>query len=146
MTVSRTSASKQCTRCRVDKAASSFSKRSSAKDGLQSCCKSCQAEMDRKNYRGNADRRGRILESNERRRLRQTQRVTDIKAAAGCADCGVRDPVVLEFDHVTAGDKVADIATMTKGPWSQILAEISKCEVVCANCHRRRTWLRRRAK
>lgn len=32
---------------------------------------------------------------------------------------------------------------MTGGPWAMVLEEIGKCDVVCANCHRRRTWARR---
>jgi L-lysine 2,3-aminomutase len=58
-----------------------------------------------------------------------------------CVDCGNDDPVVLEFDHLR--DKTYDISRLMSGwPWSTILAEIEKCEVVCANCHRRRTYAR----
>jgi 5-methylcytosine-specific restriction endonuclease McrA len=57
-----------------------------------------------------------------------------------CVDCGETDIVVLEFDHVT-DDKVADINRMMHNTYSikNIEAEIAKCEVVCANCHNRRT-------
>lgn len=55
-----------------------------------------------------------------------------------CTDCGERDPMVLEFDHL--GDKVFNIGTdLTHRSWSAVLAEIAKCQVVCANCHRRRS-------
>jgi hypothetical protein len=56
-----------------------------------------------------------------------------------CTDCGEHDPVVLEFDHV--GEKTATIARLVSdGAELGILAdEISRCEVVCVNCHRRRT-------
>jgi hypothetical protein len=51
---------------------------------------------------------------------------------------GETDPVVLEFDHLR--DKKF---TISKGirdrNWQSVLDEIAKCEVVCANCHRRRT-------
>src|SRR4051794_36986150 len=59
-------------------------------------------------------------------------------------DCGETDPVVLEFDHLR--DKEFDIASgIHYHAWSKVLAEIAKCEVVCANCHRRRTARRRGA-
>lgn len=58
-----------------------------------------------------------------------------------CTDCGETDPVVLEFDHLR--DKLFDIGTAFAGRrWADVLAEIGKCEVVCANCHRRRTVAR----
>ena len=49
------------------------------------------------------------------------------------------EPVVLDFDHL--GDKQSGISQMVAAgkPWDRILVEISKCEVVCANDHRRRT-------
>jgi hypothetical protein len=61
-----------------------------------------------------------------------------------CTDCGEHDPVVLEFDHV--GEKTATIARLVSdGAELGILAdEISRCEVVCVNCHRRRTARRAR--
>jgi hypothetical protein len=61
-----------------------------------------------------------------------------------CADCGESDPIVLEFDHL--GDKLFNIGeALTYRNWESILAEIEKCEVVCANCHRRRTKRNQRA-
>jgi hypothetical protein len=58
-----------------------------------------------------------------------------------CVDCGESDPVVLDFDHIDKGNKSASVADMLKDrrSWSTIEIEIAKCEVRCANCHRRRT-------
>jgi 5-methylcytosine-specific restriction endonuclease McrA len=57
-------------------------------------------------------------------------------------DCGEQDPVVLEFDHV--GPKRKEISCLAAAGASVRLLgeEISRCEVVCVNCHRRRTGLR----
>jgi hypothetical protein len=58
-------------------------------------------------------------------------------------DCGEADIVVLEFDHLR--DKVANVAKlMQEAPWVVVEREIAKCEVVCCNCHRRRTARRAR--
>ncbi|KJL46451.1 hypothetical protein RS84_03085 [Microbacterium hydrocarbonoxydans] len=59
-----------------------------------------------------------------------------------CADCGEPDPVVLDFDHRPGVRKRFEIARAVNAStraWSTILREIAKCDVVCANCHRRRT-------
>lgn len=61
-----------------------------------------------------------------------------------CVDCGESDPIVLEFDHVR-GTKEADISNMVQRGLSlvKIDSEIDKCDVRCANCHRRVTHQRR---
>ncbi len=59
------------------------------------------------------------------------------KMDRGCADCGETDPIVLEFDHQHS--KAHNVATMMHHSFETIIAEMEKCEVVCANCHRRRT-------
>lgn len=57
-----------------------------------------------------------------------------------CIDCKESDPVVLEFDHVR-GEKIKAVANAVCDGWSwnKVLTEIEKCDVRCANCHRRRT-------
>jgi 5-methylcytosine-specific restriction endonuclease McrA len=53
-------------------------------------------------------------------------------------DCGEKDPIVLEFDHIHS--KKANVAAMLNHHgWPAIQQEIEKCEIRCANCHRRRT-------
>ena len=51
-----------------------------------------------------------------------------------CVDCGERDTVVLEFDHVS-GEKKWIVARMVGHDIKTIELEIEKCEVRCANCH-----------
>jgi 5-methylcytosine-specific restriction endonuclease McrA len=62
--------------------------------------------------------------------------------SAGCAGCGTRDLVVLEFDHV--GPKSRDVMLLARdGASLAVLSrEIAACVVRCANCHRRVTSLR----
>jgi hypothetical protein len=88
--------------------------------------------------------RGQAAANKKKTRLEQTALLLDYFASHPCMDCGETDPVVLEFDHLR--DKRFNIGTaVTRYGWEAILAEIEKCEVVCANCHRRRTARRRGA-
>lgn len=58
-----------------------------------------------------------------------------------CVDCGLSDPVVLEFDHRRPDDKLFSVGTAVHRKLSlrSVIAEIEKCDVRCANCHRRKT-------
>jgi hypothetical protein len=88
----------------------------------------------------------------ERSRARHGQKrddvrafVFDYKSEHPCVDCGEADPVVLDFDHV--GEKSFGISSSIAALRSveKVAAEIAKCEVRCANCHRRATHRRREA-
>lgn len=57
-----------------------------------------------------------------------------------CIDCGEKDIRLLEFDHIS-GQKSEGIANLLSWGfnWPTLEAEIAKCEVRCANCHRIKT-------
>ena len=58
-----------------------------------------------------------------------------------CVDCNEADPIVLEFDHRDDVEKIAEVGKLVANgyKWETIKEEIDKCDVRCANCHRRRT-------
>lgn len=70
------------------------------------------------------------------------RRLQEIKEDSGCVDCGEYNHIVLDFDHLK--DKKYNISRMIHDgfSWAAIKKEIAKCEVVCANCHRIRTYNR----
>jgi hypothetical protein len=74
--------------------------------------------------------------------LERTTYLIEYSRSHPCVDCGETDPVVLEFDHLA--DKSFNIGqALPYRRWKAVLDEIAKCEVVCANCHRRRTGRRK---
>ena len=75
------------------------------------------------------------------------QYLRDLKTKTPCVDCGINYPYyVMDFDHVR-GQKHANVmelvSTLSK---KRIDQEIAKCEIVCSNCHRIRTHMRKMAK
>ena len=57
-----------------------------------------------------------------------------------CVDCNESEKILLEFDHLIPKDKVDVISRMVrKVGMTKLFKEIAKCEVRCANCHRRKT-------
>jgi 5-methylcytosine-specific restriction endonuclease McrA len=59
-----------------------------------------------------------------------------------CLDCGETDWQVLQFDHRDPREKLYNVANMVSHkPWLEMLWEMEKCDVRCANCHTRKTAL-----
>ena len=77
-----------------------------------------------------------------RQKQESKRKLVKIKQASGCVDCGENNHIVLDSDHIK--DKKYNISRMVHDgfSWKAILKEIQKCEVVCANCHRIRTYSR----
>lgn len=62
-----------------------------------------------------------------------------------CVDCGEKDPIVLQSDHIDPKTKLFNIGeSISSYSWSTIQAELVKCETRCANCHARRTAIQQR--
>lgn len=81
------------------------------------------------------------------RRIRAAQAlVGEALRVAACEDCGLADPVCLEFHHVD--DKQLNISQLIfsrRRSLSALRHEMRKCVLLCGNCHRRRTRQRQRA-
>lgn len=63
-----------------------------------------------------------------------------IKRARGCLYCSETDPICLDFHHRNAGEKKFSIGTNASRTQQSLQDEIDKCDVVCANCHRKLEW------
>jgi hypothetical protein len=105
-------------------------------------CKECQRAWAKQHYQDNKQT---YLDKAQRNREKyfETHRpwLLNYWIENPCVDCGETDPVVLDFDHRNPDEKLFDIsrAFLSQRPWKKILDEINKCDVRCANCHRRRT-------
>ena len=100
-------------------------------------CRPCRAAYKKEHY---ALHRDRYIDAAMRRRtalaIERANYLVEFFATHPCVDCGEGDPVVLEFDHL--GDKEFNIAKgLRDRSWRALLDEITLCDVVCANCHRR---------
>lgn len=84
-----------------------------------------------------------LYAAQKRHRLRIRARLFEFLSTKSCVDCGESDPIVLEFDHRDRKTKFKIVSTMLSGhySWQSVESEIQKCDVRCANCHRRRTYI-----
>ena len=124
--------------CKVEQLKENFNKNSRKFDGLQVDCRNCKKEYQKKWYFKNKKKhidncciiRKNCVNENKKR-------IFDFLEKNPCVDCGETDPVVLEFDHQK--DKINCISRLITSSWNILEKEIKKCEVRCANCHRRKT-------
>ena len=130
---------RKCYRCGEVKPAEDFAWRRRRKLQRDSFCRPCRKAYGREHYLANRQRF--IDQARDQKQRLQRQRtlyLIEYFVTHPCVDCGETDPVVLEFDHLR--DKLFNIGqALSRTKWSSILAEIEKCQVVCANCHRRCT-------
>lgn len=60
-----------------------------------------------------------------------------------CADCGKKyPPCAMDFDHVRGTKKISVSGGYVYVGMPALEKELAKCDLVCANCHRIRTWKR----
>ncbi len=129
---------KRCSACGELKPLTEFHQKRNARDGRQSRCRPCNIDLNKQWYREHPEARRLRLDAYAKARRRENHhRVLEYLRSHPCVDCGESDPIVLDFDH--RRDKVANVSSMLGRAWSTIVAEIQKCDVRCANCHRRRT-------
>lgn len=134
------SAVKRCTLCKRLLPLEGFHRNRSRRDGRQNACKPCNIARNQRWYREHPTARAaRMDDYAKRRRDGNRARVLAYLRTHPCVDCGETDPVVLDFDHLRAKFRNVSLMVLRNHPWPRILDEIAKCEVVCANCHRRRT-------
>ncbi len=61
------------------------------------------------------------------------------KSGLACKLCGETNLVALDFHHRDPGEKEPTITRAIHDGWSveRVLLEVAKCDILCANCHRR---------
>lgn len=87
--------------------------------------------------------KNKTIERNSNRRNKIVRFIQEYKSGKKCADCGEDYPYwILEFDHLQ--DKNFTIAQFRSTTMSIdiVKEEIDKCDVVCSNCHKNRTFSR----
>jgi hypothetical protein len=132
---------KVCSVCKLNKPLEAFAKKRTKKNGevvLQYHCRECQKLHSAKNYKKH--QRKYINEAIKRKTVQREiilAYLLDYFSKHPCVDCGQTNPIVLEFDHVY-GKKFDSVSSMIRRGFTldEIVKEVNKCEVRCANCHR----------
>lgn len=95
-----------------------------------------RAEWHAKNYKGEYARQHRLEVKIRRQELKDF--LNKLKASKGCSRCSENDPRCLDFHH-SRGEKERELSRAVLQGWSKekLQEEADKCDVLCANCHRK---------
>jgi 5-methylcytosine-specific restriction endonuclease McrA len=103
-----------------------------------------KAEYQKRWYEKNKARHvANVADRKKKIREKVTAFVRELKETTPCADCGINYPYfVMDFDHLR--DKEYLLSNMISSGYDieSVQKEIDKCDIVCSNCHRRRTHMR----
>lgn len=135
---------KVCCHCGTQKKLEEFSWLNRAKNRRNSRCKICRREYDREYYRSHERVRKAMRERYRKRQQKIRDFVIEAKSVP-CSDCGGIYPYyVMDFDHVRGKKKFSIGEVLSLGvSLEKVEKEVAKCDVVCANHHRIRTFKRR---
>lgn len=126
---------KQCTKCKQTKQLTDFCKDKKTKDGLHGHCKSCRYIASKKWIEENKEKYCSSMKKHQDRKRKWYQ---EYKKTLKCQQCGESHVACLVFHHRNPDEKEFCIGHSFVGkPEKQIKEEITKCDVLCANCHRK---------
>lgn len=121
-----------CSKCKVN-----------APRNKTSCyCKFCHNEYQKAYYKKNP----RAQDAWSKQRSMEIRSLVIKAKDVPCTDCGNKFPYyIMDLDHL--GDKKFNLSEAKSHNWAidTVKREIEKCEAVCANCHRERTFSRMRS-
>ena len=106
-----------------------------------------QIKASKKHYEANKEVVKRRAAEYKKNQIAKLKELSKFLRSVICKDCEGDYPwYIMEFDHVR-GTKHRDVSVLVSRAVSvaTFMAEVAKCEVVCANCHRARTYNRRNA-
>ena len=132
---------KTCTKCHRSLKVSDFNWRNKKRGTQQSRCRECQRSEQNKFYRKSPEYQKTVKVAAQKRKKSIKHLYLDYLKQQKCQDCGVDDPVVLTHDHRDPAQKIAAVSVLVQRnhDWRSIQSEIVKCDVVCFNCHAKRT-------
>lgn len=139
---------KECSKCKLLKPYESFYAR---KTGIRNGqyyekCKDCYKSRGRNYYHENRDKQLELAKLRKLKYIKERKNFLNELKNKPCTDCGViYPPWVMDFDHREGSVKIENISKLAfrkVANFDKIKEEIEKCDLVCSNCHRQRTYER----
>ena len=123
---------KICSKCNIEQPVENFSIKNKQRDTRNAWCKECNKQYNRQHYINNNSVYKKKAKEYERK---NRQYIFDYLRQHPCEQCGEARVAALQFDHINRLEKSFNIAEGKKTGINKLKLEISKCRVLCANCH-----------
>lgn len=127
---------KICSKCKKECELNEFPFKNTEKNIRHNVCKICWKDIRKISYNNN---KVVTLNRNKRNTKKNINWYIDYKSKLKCVKCGEDHPACLDFHHKNPNEKDFNISINIGSTYSinKILNEIEKCDVLCANCHRK---------
>lgn len=137
---------RKCSVCFQNKSNNNYFYRDKMRGKLHSQCKECyiakrQHTWQEYYYKHGSKYRENALKRNKLVKEKLHSKMLEYLADKKCEKCGNNDMRVLDFDHIIPSTKSFNIARAMNDrvSWKNILTEVNKCQILCANCHKIKT-------
>lgn len=130
---------KKCSKCQEEKLDKDFYIKNKKTGTLQSACIACHKIVSKIHYENNTELvKARSRSNRSKYKDRNCDIIINYLLANPCK-CGETDILVLDFHHLDKESKVCEVSKLINSDENLLWLEIAKCQVLCANCHRRET-------
>jgi hypothetical protein len=102
--------------------------------GLDTYCKVCRRERNRKNYYKSKEKWNKT--HNKTKEAKKQFIIEHKEKSKGCVKCGENRIHLLDFHHIDPNTKSFQIGQGESKGWKKLKEEIRKCIILCSNCHR----------
>jgi hypothetical protein len=131
-----------CTRCGASKDSEDFAWKSKSRGRRHSHCKSCQSTVSTRHYENH--REDYIVRAQDRYSLCRAQNESRLDTwleGKKCVRCPESNPQTLAFIHRDESTKKSTVRRLLGQSWEVVLEEIAKCELLCANCRKKKKYV-----
>ncbi len=139
---------KKCSKCGLEKPLRKFYKRKSGSRAGEyyEKCSECYKSRGRNYYHQNRNRQLTLAKKRRKKYIEERKELLTKIKNKPCFDCAkIYPPWVMDFDHRDGKTKIGSVSSLTFRKllnFAKIKEEIEKCDLICANCHRDRTYKR----
>ena len=128
---------KKCPHCGRILPVEQFGFKDKAHTKLNSWCSECTKQKSKEIRAANIEKYRELDKAKKAKTYAMKREIVDSFKSKGCIICGEKETACLDFHHLNPSEKDFQVSALNNKGLKTILAEIEKCVILCANCHRK---------